>query len=75
MRAVFRSFDLSIDEEMRRSNRLFFKVEKICQISGDNSPRIGRFFSIKMEFRANGWRGFRYMVETILHKIGDSSPW
>ena len=46
MRGFFHSFDLFIDEKMRRSNRLFSKVEKICQISGDNSPLKQRFFSM-----------------------------
>ena len=53
MRAVFRSFDISIDDEKGLSNRLFFKVEKICQIGGDNSPRNRRFFSNKSEFEAD----------------------
>ena len=46
MRDVFLSFDLFIDEKMRRSNRLFFKVERISLYGGDNSPPKRRFFSI-----------------------------
>ena len=53
MRAVFRSFDLFVDGKIRRLNRLFFKVETICQIGGDNSPRNRRFFSNKCEFEAD----------------------
>ena len=71
MRGVFRSFDLSVDEKMRRSNRLFFKVEMISLYGGDNSPLNRRFFS--MVEIANRKSTVFSVKKTVLHLGSDST--